>query len=280
LRVWKQLLPHADEYVLFKENMGEYLSVDETCLSQGELYITVTNKETHGRKGSLVAMIQGTDSDKVIHILKLVSRGKRKKVKEITLNLSPTVKRIASTAFPNAMPASDRFHVQRLMGEAISDMRIDYRWQAIDPENEETERAKQTGRKYIVHTFENGNTRKQLPARSRNIVLRNRTKWIKSRQLGAEILFREYPTLKEVYNISMELTGIYNRKISTGLAMTKFNRRYGKVEKLNLKFFKSIIQTVQNNYLTVSNCFKTEQRTLLSKASMPRLKLSEANSEG
>ncbi len=39
---------------------------------------------------------------------------------------------IAKRAFPNATIVSDRFHVQRLMNEAVSDLRVDYRWQAID----------------------------------------------------------------------------------------------------------------------------------------------------
>ncbi len=47
---WEQR-DHAMEYVLFKENPGERLSMDETALSQGELYTIVTNKAGHGGKG-------------------------------------------------------------------------------------------------------------------------------------------------------------------------------------------------------------------------------------
>ncbi len=63
---WEQR-DHAMEYVLFKENPGERLSMDETALSQGELYTIVTNKAGHGGKGSLVAMIQGTKSEDIIY---------------------------------------------------------------------------------------------------------------------------------------------------------------------------------------------------------------------
>lgn len=47
----------AEEYVLFSENIGTHLSIDETCLSHDELYTIVTNKAFKGRKGSLVAMV-------------------------------------------------------------------------------------------------------------------------------------------------------------------------------------------------------------------------------
>ena len=44
--------------------------MDETCLSQGELYTIITNKAAKGKKGSLVAMIKGTKSEDIIDILK------------------------------------------------------------------------------------------------------------------------------------------------------------------------------------------------------------------
>ena len=47
-RQWEQL-SHAEDFVLFKSNLGSQLSMDETCLSQGELYTIVTNKAARGR---------------------------------------------------------------------------------------------------------------------------------------------------------------------------------------------------------------------------------------
>lgn len=56
-RTWNQL-EHADEYLLFPDNIGEDLSLDETCMSNGEVYILLTNKAAHGRKGTIVAMVR------------------------------------------------------------------------------------------------------------------------------------------------------------------------------------------------------------------------------
>ena len=158
------------DYVLYKQNMGEYLSIDETSLSQGELYTILTNKDAKGKKGCLVAMIRGTKAEDVIFFLSKLPRSVRLKVKEITLDLSATMRRICISCFPNAELVSDRFHVQRLMNEAISDLRIDYRWEAIELENKEIELAKSLRKKHYPHTFENGDTRRQLLARSRHIV--------------------------------------------------------------------------------------------------------------
>lgn len=105
--------------------------MDETCLSQGELYTIVTNKSAHGGKGALIAMIKGTKSEEVVHYMSKLPRSLRLKVKEITIDLSPTMKLIAKRTFPNATIVSDRFHVQKLMNEAISDLRVDYRWRLL-----------------------------------------------------------------------------------------------------------------------------------------------------
>ena len=252
---WEQRY-HATEYVLFKENIGEYLSMDETALSQGELYTIVTNKSAHGGKGTLVAMMYGTKSEDIIYYLSKLPRHKRLKVKEITIDLSPSMRLIAKRAFPNATIVSDRFHVQKLMNEAISDLRVDYRWQAIDQENEEIAFAKELGRRFIPDVFKNGDTRRQLLARSRHIVMKHFSKWTDSQRRRAEILFREYPAIEEAYRVSMKLTEIFNSKSSRGEALTKLARWYEEVEKLNCKYFNSVIQTMQNNYATIANYFE------------------------
>ena len=42
-------------------NIGAYICIDEVALSRGELYTILTNKEAHGGKGSMIAIIKGTD---------------------------------------------------------------------------------------------------------------------------------------------------------------------------------------------------------------------------
>lgn len=77
--------------MLFPENMGPSLSIDETSLSQGELYTVVTNKEAKGRKGALVALMRGTNSEGIAQVLEKIDESKRLEVKEISMDLSPTI---------------------------------------------------------------------------------------------------------------------------------------------------------------------------------------------
>lgn len=46
-----EALPHADEWLVFPENVGPNMSIDETALSDGELYTVLTNKDARGGRG-------------------------------------------------------------------------------------------------------------------------------------------------------------------------------------------------------------------------------------
>ena len=41
---------HAAHYLIYEQNIGPYLSIDELSLSKGELYTYITNKEKKGKK--------------------------------------------------------------------------------------------------------------------------------------------------------------------------------------------------------------------------------------
>ncbi|NMA74746.1 MAG: DDE transposase, partial [Bacteroidales bacterium] len=51
-RQWDQL-EHAEQWLLFPQNIGRRLAIDESSLSNGELYTFVTNRDAHTRECSL-----------------------------------------------------------------------------------------------------------------------------------------------------------------------------------------------------------------------------------
>jgi transposase len=79
---------HAKEWLLFAQNLGSHLSLDETAFSNGDLYTILTNKKAKGKKGALVAMVKGTKADVVIKILHRTPLKQRNKVKEVTLDMA------------------------------------------------------------------------------------------------------------------------------------------------------------------------------------------------
>lgn len=96
---WEQL-PHAEEWLLFEKNIGVYVGLDEVCLSRGELYTVLINKERKGRSGSLIAVVKGTDVKTVTSVLLRLSRRRRFQVREITMDMAPNMEQIARLCFP------------------------------------------------------------------------------------------------------------------------------------------------------------------------------------
>lgn len=226
--------------MVYPENIGKHLSIDEVALSQGELYTVVTNKKAKGRAGSIVAIIAGTKSEDVIKYLRKIPETKRRKVEEITLDMAGSMKLIAKSCFGRATRVIDRFHVQQLATEAVQEIRIKYRWQAIDQENETIQRAKKQQLQYRTEIYSNGDSRKQLLARSRFLLFKSPDKWTASQQIRASILFKEYPKIKKAYDLSNQLRNIYNHSVDKGIAMTKLAQWYNLVENSEFKSFRVV----------------------------------------
>lgn len=253
---WDQLM-HAEDYVVFPDNVGEYLTIDETSLSQGELYTIITNKAAKGNKGCLVAMIKGTDSERVKTVLmRKLPLKKRSAVREVTLDMAANMEQIVRKTFTKATLVTDRFHVQKLAYDAVQQMRIEYRWEAIELENKEMELAKEVNRSFIPHKLANGDTRKQLLARSRYILFKSKEHWTGSQILRAETLFRLYPQLEQAYELSQQLGRIYHGVKDKGVAYTQLARWYDKVEKAGFKSFNTVSRSIQNHYQTILNYFE------------------------
>ena len=107
------------------------MSIDETSLSDGELYTVVSNKDAHGQKGALAAIVWGTKAEIVAEALQNIPLEKRKLVEEITLDLSPSMRSIVLRSFPKTKRTIDRFHIQQLASDAIQEIRIEHRWEAL-----------------------------------------------------------------------------------------------------------------------------------------------------
>ena len=80
-----------------------------------------------------------------------------------------------------------RLCVQKLINEAISNLLVDYRCESIDQESAEIALAKWIGRRFMPHTFRNGDTRRQLVVVM--IVMKHHSKCNTSQKSRVEILF-------------------------------------------------------------------------------------------
>ncbi len=248
----KEVNPKA---LVFPQNFGRWMSIDEVAMTKGELYTVITNKEKHGRKGALAALIEGTKNAIVSNALEKVPIEIRMKVTEMTLDFANTMDWICRTNFPNATMVGDRFHIQQIVSEGLQEIRMELRRKAIDEENTMIAEARKERRTFQPREYANGDTRKQLLARGRYLLFKPSTKWTESQRARAEILFEKYPELKKGYDLTMMFRGIFECSKTQEKARERMEAWFQKVSASNLKQLISAANTVQQNLGKVLNYF-------------------------
>lgn len=278
-RSWEQK-PHAKDWILFPENVGEQLSIDETALTNGELYTIVTNKAGKGRKGALVAMIEGTGAEKVIEVLDKIPEEKRSIVEEVTLDMASSMRKIVLNCFPKATRVIDRFHVQKLAYDAVQEMRIAHRWDAINEETNAIENAKTDGVKHVPKVLSNGDTKKQLLARSRYLLFKSGDKWTDKQKKRATILFELYPDIKKAYSLTHSLRMIFSKNKDKGVAYTKMAQWFNDVTESDFKSFNTISATFYAHYPEILNFFDNRSTNASAESFNAKLKAFRATLRG
>lgn len=278
-RQWDQL-EHAAEWLLFPENVGPRLAIDESSLSNGELYTFVTNREAHTREQSLVAVVAGTKAEDVIAVLQRIDEERRNAVEEVTLDLSDSMRKIARTAFPKASRVIDRFHIQKLACDAVQELRVKHRWEAIQQANNEMEEARQKGKEYNPYRFPNGDTRKELLIRSRYLLFKSADKWTDRQKQRAAILFEEYPDIQTAYGLCHSLRMIFTKNTIKNAARLSMARWYNKVEKAGFHSFNIIAATFYEHYEEILNFYNNRSSNALAESFNAKVKLFRANLRG
>ena len=271
---------HAEEYILYPKNIGYRLCIDETALSKGELYTILINRDKRGRKGSIVAVVQGTKAEDIIKILTKIPQELRNQVKEITLDMAGSMQKIAKTCFPRAMQVIDRFHVQKLVYEAVQELRITYRWQVIKEENKAMKAAKEKGEVYKATELENGDTLRQLLARSRYLLFKSPEKWTKNQKVRAELLFKWFEDIKQVYYYSLQLGKIFSTNYDKDVARAKLAIWYNKIEEYGYDTFATVANSIENHYERILNFFVNRSTNAAAEAFNAKIKAFRASFRG
>lgn len=169
--------------------------------------------------------------------------------------MAGSMNKIVKLAFPKAVRVIDRFHVQQLASQALQDMRIKYRWEAIDTENEAMELAKQKNIAYKPEILPNGDSLKKLLARSRYALYKTPSKWTDRQKQRAELLFERYPDIEHAYKLTQELKSIFEHNEDRMIAMTKMALWHEKVRQAGFKTFNTVSNSMKHHYEKILNFF-------------------------
>lgn len=270
---------HAEDWLVYPKNIGSNLSIDETSMSDGELYTIVSNKDAHARQGTIVAIVKGTKIEDVTKALLRIHWWQRAKVREVTMDLSDSMYSIVEQCFPYVTITIDRFHVQKDCYEAMQQLRVKHRREALQAEAEgreawrkrnkhnkarrKADKTSKRGRKpnrsnerYQAARLANGDTLCELLARSRYLLMVSAEKWTESQKVRASLLFEYYPDIEEAYGLCHSLRMIFNNKQATVASAKKsFSQWYDKVETFANVNFNTVARTIQHKESEILNYF-------------------------
>jgi transposase len=276
---WVQL-SHAEEYLLFPENITNEISIDEVSLSKGELYTIVTNKNAKSKnKKSVIAIINGTEAEAIQIVLAKIPLEKRNIVKEITLDMAPNMAMAARNSFANATQVIDRFHVVRLVIDALQHMRTNLRWDAIDAENTAIQTAKAEGRKHKAEILSNGDTLKELLVRSKYLFYKFEEQWTTSQAKRAAVLFEKYPILNKAYKLTLSFRNIY-KITNKEEALIRIKVWKQNVEELKIPEFNSVVNSIENHINGIMNFFNNRNTNANAESFNSKIKNFRANLRG
>ncbi len=267
---------HAEDWLIFPENTGPYLCIDETCLSSGEVYTIVSNKDAHGRKGCIVAIVKGTKAQVVIKAIRRIDTQLLAQVKEVTLDFSESMNSIVEACFPNAMKTLDRFHHQQFCLEAVQEIRIAFRREEMTRMANEREEFRlmqkafaakgetptdkegnpiRANAAYHPERLENGETRAEILARSKYLLMMSANKWTDTQKERAAILFREYPEIEKAFGLSHSLRMIFSQRCSKEKGRESLEKWYREVGEYGNKAFNDIAAAMHDREDEILNYF-------------------------
>ena len=295
---------HADKYLVFPENFGPRMSIDETSTKDGELFTILSNKDGHGRKGSIAAIVRGTRVEDVSSAINLVPDLIRKQVGEVTLDFSGSMEAIVQSSFPWAYKTLDRFHMQRMALEAVQNLRRGYLREAMSAEAAARKEWQKSERKrlshykkvkiylngikpfpkpkpYVPKRLPNGDTTPELLTRSMYLLMTSADKWSESQKERARVLFEQYPDIKKAYGLSHSLRVIFNNKNATPESARESLREwYAKVKTFKNDDFHTLVETIQSREEDVLNFFLFRSTNASAEALNTKIKAFRAQLRG
>ena len=312
--MWEQK-GHASEWILLPQNVGRDQGIDETSL-HGELYTIVHNKEAHGRKGAVIAVVKGTNPADVLKVLMQLPADKREMVEDITMDLSDCMRAIAREAFPKATVIRDCFHVVKRGGEGCEEIRLRLKREAVkDMKRQKAEfrkylkelaaqgkkyrermrkkhgknwkkskcgrKPKRLNARFEPERLENGETPVEALTRCRKQLSMSREKWSATQEKRAKILFALYPKLEEVYNLINSLRTIFkNKTLTKETARQKFKEWYEKVAACTLREVKSVRDTIRFYENEILNYFDGRKTNASAESLNSKIKCFRAQVKG
>jgi transposase len=184
-------------YILKKENLGERMSIDDKAIGHDGFTI-FSNHDT----GKIALLVESTNAEEVECAMEHFGH-ELNKVKNISMDMSPTYSLVADNLMPRSTQVIDKFHVMKYVYDAVSEVRIKIKKNlaaSLTKGKKKTEEDKQKLSEL------------ELVRRVQHAVTQSPDKWNNEMQETINQVFEKYDDLKMAYQISQEFKKWYDYK--------------------------------------------------------------------
>ena len=229
-------------YVFKKENLGENMSIDDKAIGHTGFSI-LSNNDT----GKIAMLVESIDSQEVEQAMGLFGK-ELYKVRNISMDMSPTYALVCNNLIPRARQVIDKFHVMKYVYDSVSDIRIKI--------GKELTATLTKGKK---KTEEDRETLSELERlrRVRHAITQSPNKWNKEMEKTVNQIFEKHDDLKMAYQVSQNFKHWYDYKNhlkSTDEITKDLYQWYDQAKQI--KEFGSVIKMIRKHEDEIINFFK------------------------
>jgi transposase len=228
-------------YIFKKENLGENMSIDDKAIGHDGFTI-LSNNDT----SKIALMVESTNAIEVEQSMELFGN-ELEKVKNISMDMSPTYALVCNNLIPNATQVIDKFHVMKHVYEAVSEVRTRIKKELTATLTKGKKRTEED--KEILSNIE-------LLRRVQHAVTQSPDKWGTEMEKTVNLAFEKHNDLKIAYQISQNFKNWYhyqNRIKSNYQIMNSLYYWYKQARQI--KEFESVIKMIHKHEDEIVNFF-------------------------
>lgn len=228
------------------------LGFDETSSRKGHTYIT-TAVDMDAKR--LIHAVPGKDKEAVHSIQRYLASQevKPEQITEASIDMSPAFMAGIDESFPKAQITFDRFHVVKLLNEAMDTVR------KLEQRDNKALKESVKGHKYtFLKNFEGLSDKRRL-------------------ELGR--LMNEYPKLGEAYRLKVLFNEMWDQP-DTASAETHFTAWYAEVQEKGIQPFMKFAKTVKAHWTGIARFFESRLTNGLLEGINHKIQLAKRRARG
>jgi transposase len=229
-------------YVLKPENLGENMSIDDKAIGHDGFTI-LSNNDT----GKMAMMVECTQADGVEQAMRKFGSDLQK-IKNISMDMSPTYALVFNDLVPRALQVVDKFHVMKYVYEALGDVRKRIVKELTEQLSKEKKRTEED--KKILYEIER-------LRRVSHAITQSPDKWNDEMQETMEQVLSKQEDLKNAYQISQDFKQWYayeNAIKSTENIKNNLQQWY--LQAIKIKEYRSVVKMIRKHETEIINYFR------------------------